>query len=137
MARRDGRLSSRRARLPTHSEPQLQFSRTARIIASALAAAIIVLSLVPPRLRPDTGLPHGLEHFIMYSATGLAFGVGYGRHRLLLVLLVIFSGGVEIAQTLVPGRHARLGDFIIDSLALGIGVVIASLADRIRARICS
>lgn len=103
----------------------------------ALAAAIVALSLVPPNLRPNTGLPHGLEHFIMYSVTGFAFGLGYGRHRLLLILLVIFSGTIEMAQTLVPGRHARLSDFIIDVLAMGIGVLIASLAGRIRARICS
>jgi VanZ family protein len=47
-----------------------------------------------------------------------AFGLGYKRrHDLLAILLVVFSGAIEIAQLFVPGRHARLGDFIIDAVA--------------------
>lgn len=105
----------------------------ARIIAWSLVTAIVVLSVVPPGLRPETVAPHHLEHFIIYSATGLAFGLGYDRkHRLLAPLLVAFSGLVEIVQLFVPGRHARLGDFVIDAAAISLGLFTVSLVNWIR-----
>jgi VanZ like family len=105
-----------------------QGSRAARIAAWSLAAAIVVLSLAPPALRPKTGAPHSLEHLTIYVATGFAFGLGYKRKLgLLAILLVIFSSFIEIAQLFVPGRHARLSDFIIDAVAVCIGLVMSSL----------
>jgi VanZ family protein len=105
-----------------------QASKTARIAAWVLTAAIVILSLVPPSLRPETSAPRNVEHFTIFAATGFAFGMGYKRrHDFLAILLVIFSGSIEIAQLFVQGRHARLGDFIIDAVAACIGVVIASL----------
>jgi VanZ family protein len=105
-----------------------QGSKTARIAAWLLTAAIVILSLVPPSLRPETSAPHSVEHFTIYAAAGFAFGLGYKRrHDLLAVLLVIFSGSIEIAQLFVPGRHARLSDFIIDAIAACMGLVTALL----------
>jgi VanZ family protein len=37
---------------------------------------------------------------------------------------VIFSGAVEVAQLFVPGRHARLSDFIVDSISICIGPML-------------
>ena len=107
--------------------------RAARIAAWSLATAIIVLSVVPPGLRPETGAPHDLEHFVIYLATGLAFGLGYDRKRdLLAILLVIFSGSVQIIKLFIPGRHARLSDFTVDALAMCCGVMMVSLVSRMR-----
>jgi hypothetical protein len=105
-----------------------------RTVAWSLATAIVALSVVPPGLRPETGTSHHLEHFIIFAATGLAFGLGYRKHSLVAPLLVAFSGGIEIAQLFVPGRHARLGDFVIDTLAACFGLLAAILANRHRAR---
>src|SRR6516164_2399961 len=103
-----------------------QVSKLARIAAWVLTAAIIILSLVPPGLRPETSAPHSLEHFTIYAATGFAFGLGYKqRHDLLAILLVVSTGCIEIAQLFVPGRHARLIDFIIDAIAACMGLAIA------------
>jgi VanZ family protein len=113
-----------------------QCSKAARIAAWCLAATIVILSLVPPSLRPVTGTPHIVEHFIIYAVTGFAFGLGFNRrHDLLAIFLVIFSGSIEIAQLFVPGRHARLGDFIIDTVALSIGLVTSSLLGLARSRL--
>jgi VanZ family protein len=77
-----------------------------------------------PNRRP----PQPRTHFTIFALTDFAFGLGYKRrHHLLAILLVIFSSATEIAQLFVPGRHARLGDFIIDAPAACIGVVMASL----------
>jgi len=51
-------------------------------------------------------------------------------HDLLAILLVIFLGSIEVAQLFVPGRHARLSDFIIDAIAACMGLAIASLVRR-------
>jgi VanZ family protein len=102
--------------------------KAARIAAWSLATVIVILSLVPPALRPETGTPHTLEHFMIFAATGFALGLGYKRrHDLLAIFLVIFCGSIEIAQLVVPGRHARLSDFIIDIIAAYIGLVASSL----------
>ena len=53
----------------------------ARVSAWILAVAIAVLSVVPPELRPDTGVPHYFEHFLVYAAMGAAFGIGYRWSR--------------------------------------------------------
>jgi VanZ family protein len=107
----------------------------ARISAWALAVTIVILSLVPPGLRPETGAPHDLEHFSIFFFTGLAFGLGYHRdHGVIAVLLVAFAGAVEMAQLFVPGRHARFSDFIVDGAAMCIAVLAASLAERVRER---
>lgn len=98
----------------------------ARVAAWTLAIAIVILSLVPTDLRPVTGAGQFLEHFAIFMVTGLAFGLGYGPKYISLALaLVGFSGVVEIAQTLAPGRHARLSDFIIDAVAVTAGVAAA------------
>ena len=106
------------------------FLKIVRIIAWTLAAAIVVLSVVPRGLRPETGTPHNLEHFIAFLATGFAFGLGYDRkHSLLALLLVLFSFWVEVLQLFVPGRHARLSDFVVDALAACVGLLMASLVN--------
>jgi VanZ family protein len=124
--------------MPTTDSPigaGSQGSKAARIAAWSLAAAIVILSLVPRALRPETSAPHGLEHFIIFAAAGFAFGLGYERrHDLLAILLVIFSSSIEIVQLFVPGRHARLSDFIIDSVAAFIGLGMSSFLRLARAR---
>jgi VanZ family protein len=106
----------------------MQISLAARAAAYALAAAILVLSVVPAHLRPETAVPHRLEHATIFAITGFAFGIGYRRNRSLLgVLLVIFCGLVELLQLFMPGRHARLSDFIVDALSICLGLFIGSV----------
>jgi hypothetical protein len=107
--------------------------KIAHIAAWSLATVIVILSLVPPVLRPQTGVPSGLEHLTIYSATGFAFGLRYGRRETLLaIFLVLFSAALESAQLFIPGRHARLSDFLIDALGACLGVIATSPVNRIR-----
>jgi VanZ family protein len=48
-----------------------------------------------------------------------------------VVVAVGLIGVLELLQFLVPGRHARLEDFIVDAIAACIGFVIAALIDWI------
>jgi VanZ family protein len=97
----------------------------------ALLIAIVVLSLVPAHDRPVTALPHSLEHLTIFFAAGLAFGIGYPQRRLFqFVALLAFTAAIELAQLLVPGRHARLSDFLIDAGGVTVGLWIGFLASR-------
>jgi VanZ family protein len=107
--------------------------RVCQFAAWVLLLAITALSLVPSSLRPITILPHALEHFAIFFATGTAFAVGYPKKELLqLVTLIAFAGSIEFAQMWAPGRHARLSDFAIDASAACIGVAILLIGTRIK-----
>jgi len=43
---------------------------------------------------------------------------------------VLFAGAIELAQLFVPGRHAGLGDFIVDALAACIGLAASQVWRR-------
>jgi VanZ family protein len=98
--------------------------------AWVLAGTIVLLSLSPPSVRPTTGAAHGLEHFLIFLATGVAFGCGYSRRAAhLTIALPTFAAAIEVAQNWVPGRHARMSDFLVDAAAscLGVGLSYAFL----------
>jgi VanZ family protein len=76
-----------------------------------------MISLVPAPLRPGTGVSHNLEHFGSFLLAGIIWRLAYfGRLLLWLGTMVIFAGGIELLQILVPGRHARFSDFVVDAV---------------------
>jgi hypothetical protein len=111
-----------------------KIQRLFQVAAWLLALAIIVLSLGPPSTRPVTGAGHNFEHLLIFLATGLAFGLGYPRRFWLLPIgLLAFTAAIEIAQIYVPGRHARLSDFLVDLAALYLGVGLSYLLVKLTA----
>jgi VanZ family protein len=103
----------------------------ARIVAWILAIIITTLSVVPAWLRPETEMPHHLEHFAAFFIVGIAFGLGYDRRPILIsIALLAFTALIEVAQIFVPGRHARLSDFIVDAIAVLSGAILVDIARR-------
>ena len=101
-----------------------------RLLAYGLAAAVSFATLGPPGLRPHSNLGQDSEHALAFVLIGLAFALGYPRHRLLAAgLTVVFTGALELLQLFVPGRHARLEDFLVDGLATLGGFAIVSIID--------
>jgi VanZ family protein len=102
-----------------------------RLSAWLLAAAVTFATLGPPRYRPHAHLGQDGEHALAFILVGLAFGLGYRKHRwLAAAIAVVLTGALELAQLFVPGRHARLEDFIVDALTACAGFVAAALLDR-------
>jgi VanZ family protein len=107
-----------------------------RIFAWTLAAAVTFVTLGPPRFRPQTSLGQDGEHTLAFVLVGLAFGLAYTRNRLLTAAIaVVMIGVIEILQLWMPGRHARLEDFIVDALAALAGLAIAAALDWARLRL--
>ena len=99
-----------------------------RLFAYFLAAALSFATLGPPSLRPHSNLGQDGEHAFAFVLIGLAFALGYPRHRLLAAgLTVVFTGVLELLQLFVPGRHARFEDFLVDALATLGGFAIVSI----------
>src|SRR5271169_785519 len=97
-----------------------------RLFAWLLAAAVTFATLGPPRYRPHSNLGQDGEHALAFVLVGVAFGLAYPRHRLLVTCVsVLMIGVLELLQILVPGRHARLEDFIVDSIAACAGIAVA------------
>ena len=80
--------------------------RLAQASGWILLFAIAAVSVVPAELRPNTALPHDLEHAGIYFLAGCAFGLSYpNRFLAWLVGLSTSTLAIEIAQLWVPGRH--------------------------------
>ena len=95
-----------------------------RLIAWGLAAAIAYATLGPATQRPHSNLGQNGEHAFAFVLLGLAFGRAYARAPGRTALLVIvYTGLVEVMQFLAPGRHARLSDFVVDAMAACVGLV--------------
>ena len=74
------------------------YMRIARILAWAQTITIVVLTIVPPSLRPVTVAPHYFEHFAMFLLTGAAFSFGYPRRVLIFCIsAILFSDIVEFS----------------------------------------
>jgi VanZ family protein len=97
----------------------------ARIAGWSLLAVVAFFSLSPASVRPVTAVGHSMEHFLVHILLGVAFGIGYAKRIWLQSLgLVALIGAIELAQIFVPGRHARLSDFLIDGGAASLGIAL-------------
>jgi VanZ family protein len=99
-------------------------------MAWSLLLAIVGLSVVSPEYRVSTPFPQCVEHFTIFLAAGVAFGLGYPFRYDQSVALLLFTGAIELTQLWIPGRHARFVDFIINSLGLVLGIALACVVMR-------
>jgi hypothetical protein len=78
------------------------------VAAWSALLAIVMLTTVPPNLRPTTNAPHDVEHAAAFLIVGILFGLAYaGRERILTIGAMVFCATIEILQLYVPGRHAH------------------------------
>ena len=100
--------------------------KIARVAAWLLIAAIVVMTLGPPTVRPVSGFNRSLEHVAAFALLGLAFGLAYPSRRLLLAVIGIAAAALmETLQQMVPGRHAYFSDFVINAGGACLGVIMA------------
>jgi VanZ family protein len=99
-----------------------------RLFAWLLAAAVTFATLGPASLRPHADITHDGEHVLAFILIGLAFSFAYPKQRKLAAgISVILIGVLELLQLFVPGRHARLEDFVVDALSALAGFALAAI----------
>lgn len=93
-----------------------------------IAVAITILSVAPAQVRPVLA-PHKFEHIAAYLALGLLAGLSYIPRLMAAVCgsLVFFCAMIEVLQIGIPGRHARMEDFVLDLLSSQLGLGFAAL----------
>lgn len=113
---------------------ELTLRRVFRLAGWACVITMAVLSLLP---RPvgvgsEFGAPE-LDHLFAYLVTAAFLALGHMRTRSLLVvftLLVGLGGLMELAQAAIPGRDAGIGDFLVNTFGVGMGLLTAMHFDR-------
>jgi hypothetical protein len=107
-------------------------SATIRATAWLMFAGISFLTLSSPALRLDTGVERSLEHVLAFALVGLTFSFGYPRRRLAIALIgIVIVAALETLQHWVPGRHAYVGDFVLNALGLCGGIAAAAVLQLI------
>jgi VanZ family protein len=103
-----------------------------RIASWCLIAAAVVLTVGPRSIRPYTGISHDVEHWLAFTLVGLVFGLAYSRRvGILVIAAVLLAGVLEATQLIVPGRHAYVRDFLLNSAALSAGLLIGKIGRRL------
>ena len=106
--------------------------RAVQLFAVVALTAVVVLTVVPAAERPVTGFGQNLEHFLCFAVVGALTALAFEMPlKFLLPASILFALALELAQIPLPTRHARLLDFIVDALGIGIGVLCARLSMRL------
>jgi len=114
--------------------------RLLRPVAWLYAVALMLLTLGPASVRPETAMPPYLEHLAAFGISGLLFVAGYRNRGMLLMLYGgAFAASLEVVQVWAPGRHARLIDLATDASGFWVGValgliILRGLVDSRRSR---
>jgi len=103
-----------------------------RRMAWLLLLGVAVVTVSPIGLRPVTGAPADVERALAFGLIGAAVWLGYPRHRAVVLLVIALAGLLEAAQSLVPGRHGRMHDFVVKGAGAVAGAVLAALVERTR-----
>jgi VanZ family protein len=98
---------------------------------------VIVLSVVPGRMRPHVLGNDDYEHFAAYFITGSLLAIGYLRPTQLLssgVVLAICAASLEFVQLWIPGRTASAGGFATSAIGAWIGLLVIIVVRRVQER---
>jgi hypothetical protein len=86
---------------------------------------LVILTAVPAVERPETSLPHDLEHFAAFFGAGALLALTYNSSAVRLAAGgVAFALLIELMQIPLPTRHARVLDFVVDAAAMVMGVLV-------------
>jgi len=120
------------------------YRAVARVLSWIGIVAIIILSVVPAKERPVTDAAdwfgawngHLLEHVTAFAPVAAAFAIGYHRLSLkwLLLLALLFCGGIELLQVPLPTRHATVRDFVIDLVGSWFAMAIIVAGEVVLAK---
>ena len=103
-----------------------------------LVLAVALLSLVPAAAPPgDYGIDKILHLFAFLALAAMPAVVLAETRPILLaaLFLIIVGGGIEVAQSFIPGRVAAGLDLAMDVVGVVLGVALGRVASRYLGRI--
>ena len=116
----------------TEAGPDLRLARLWWVMGWAIVGFITISCLEPPRYVPNLHLWDKFEHASAFFGMTVWFGglVRRSRYPLVAFLMLLFGGGIEIAQGAMKlGRDEDIMDFAADAvgIALALGVLYLGL----------
>jgi VanZ like family len=102
-----------------------------RLASAVLFVAIVVATLGPVGLRPQTGQP-GLERLVAFAALGAVLVPAFPS-RFWTVLMVVVAAAIclELLQLVVPGRDARVVDGAVKAAGGALGCLVGQALCKI------
>src|SRR6266481_2783066 len=108
-----------------------------RMGAGLTVLTIIVLSVMPGKMRPHILGNDYYEHFVAYFVAGSLLAMGYLRPIQLLssgILLAICAGSLEFVQLWIPGRTSNVGGFATAMVGAWVGLLVIVVLRRAHER---
>lgn len=115
---------------PVENVPQLRLARLWWAIGWGMVLFIAVSCLEPAKYVPDVHLWDKAEHALAFFGMSVWFGglVRRTRYPLIALTMLLFGGGIEIAQGLMGwGRDADILDFVADAVGITVAMVLLYL----------
>jgi VanZ family protein len=112
------------ARARASTEPRL--ARLWWGLGAGMVVYITISCLEPARYVPNLHLWDKFEHAAAFGGLALWFGglVRRGRYPVIAFLMLLFGGGIEIAQGAMKlGRDEDIMDFVADSVGVSIALI--------------
>jgi hypothetical protein len=82
-----------------------------KIAAWLLLGSVVIVTIGPISLRPETVLPLKVERFLGFAVLTAAFAFAYPKNwRAVVVLLCVAAVSLEVFQLVAPGRDAGIAD---------------------------
>ncbi|MCS0494171.1 VanZ family protein [Ancylobacter sp. MQZ15Z-1] len=95
----------------------------------ALALGIAAATVVPIWLRPHLSSSADVERALAFALLGVSMGWLFPRRWLLpLAIGLGYAIALELAQELIPTRHAQVHDAAIKAAAFVVGMLISRVA---------
>jgi VanZ family protein len=106
-------------------------ARLVRAMAWLYAVVLAYLTVGSPSIRPETAMPHYLEHLAAFGVSGFLFSMAYRSRRSLVLLAGVgFTTVLEALQIWAPDRHARWIDVAMNASGFCIGVGVGLVVSR-------
>jgi VanZ family protein len=110
--------------------PELRLARLWWALGWAMVLYIAISCLEPARYVPNLHLWDKAEHALAFFGMSVWFGglVRRSRYPLIAVAMLLFGGGIEIAQGEMRfGRDEDIMDFVADSVGIAVALTLLYL----------
>lgn len=109
--------------------------RILKTIAWLTFVAIILVTVSPIQMRPQTITTVGFDRAAAFAVCSAAFVLAYPRYWIAIIFLAVLGAmGLETLQYLSPTRHPHISDAVVKAVGAVGGAVAGHLVFRLKTR---